>query len=112
MMPERLLDAARGRRLVLRIQYRKWRGLPIERDIEVYAFDDRYVDAYCRLREDPRTFRRDRIVDATLTGTPCSRWPEIEAFFAAHGWVGRDEAWRWARLASIRTDALCDALLD
>jgi predicted DNA-binding transcriptional regulator YafY len=36
------------------------------REIEVYAFDETYIDAYCRLRKEKRTFRVDRIKDALL----------------------------------------------
>src|SRR5688572_13873330 len=64
---ELIRQSQRERRL-LRIRYRS--GQPAEgvttRDVEVYACDGQYFDAYCRLREDKRTFRLDRVVDMEL----------------------------------------------
>ncbi len=49
-----------------------------EREIEVYAFDETYVDAYCRLRRKKRSFRIDRIQSAILLEDQFTRDPEIE----------------------------------
>jgi predicted DNA-binding transcriptional regulator YafY len=64
-----LLEAVTAR-LVVRIQY----GL-LRRDIEpigLVRIDEHwFVPAYCRLRDDLRTFRVDRILGAELTDVPC-----------------------------------------
>jgi predicted DNA-binding transcriptional regulator YafY len=49
-----------------------------EREIEVYAFDETYVDAYCRLRRKKRTFRIDRIKSAALLDDAFNRDPLVE----------------------------------
>lgn len=49
-----------------------------ERDIDVYAFDDTYIDAYCRLRKEKRSFRIDRIKSASLLDEEFHRDPDIE----------------------------------
>ncbi len=49
-----------------------------ERDIDVYAFDDTYIDAYCRLRKEKRSFRIDRIKSASLLEEEFHRDPDIE----------------------------------
>jgi predicted DNA-binding transcriptional regulator YafY len=64
-----LLEGVTAKRVV-RIQY----GL-VRRDIEplgLVRIDDHwFVPAYCRLREDLRTFRIDRILAAEVTDMPC-----------------------------------------
>src|SRR5688572_17779167 len=108
----RIVEIARQERRVLRIEYRKNSDLrPVTRDIEVYACDDRYVDAYCRLRQDPRCFRIDRIGRATLLAEGFSVDPAIESIVAAQGWTNRTPAWRRERMGSLRLDELCDELL-
>ena len=79
-----MLDEAIRRRLVCTIQYVDSHGAATERMIEPIQFantdDHWYVMAYCRLRDDGRWFRLDRIEDATLTTeTPPSR--NIEELF-------------------------------
>ena len=106
------LKTALIERKVLRITYRGRGDIKgVGRDIEVYAFDERYVDAYCRLRQDPRCFKIDRIVDAKLLGETFSIDPAIESIIAAHGWTNRTAAWRKERMASLRLDELTDELL-
>lgn len=65
---------------VLRIVYQtpNLAAAATEREIEVYAFDETYVDAYCRLRREQRTFRIDRIKSAALLDDPFNRDPLVE----------------------------------
>ncbi|KXA94628.1 hypothetical protein AKJ65_03840, partial [candidate division MSBL1 archaeon SCGC-AAA259E19] len=44
-----------------RITYEDRYGVKTEREIEVTERNKKTLDAYCHLREDTRTFRRDRI---------------------------------------------------
>lgn len=106
------LQAALIERRVLRITYRRPGDLGegVDRDVEVYAFDERYIDAYCRLREDPRCFRIDRIVEATLLAEKFSIDPTIESIIGAHGWANRTKAWRKDRMASLHLDEMTDEL--
>ncbi len=46
---------------VLRITHFSPAEKSTERDIEVYWVNDRYLDTICRLKQDFRTFRIDRI---------------------------------------------------
>lgn len=48
------------------------------REIEVYAYDERYIDAYCRLRSAPRSFRLDRIQHAEVLEESFELDSEIE----------------------------------
>jgi predicted DNA-binding transcriptional regulator YafY len=108
-----LLRIARSRQKVLHIAYRPANeGRLVERDIEVYGFDGKYVDAYCRLRQDPRCFRIDRIHRASLKPESFKVQSEIESIIAAHGWVNRSAAWRKERMDSVLADKVCDKLLD
>lgn len=107
-----MIKQALDEQRVLRIEYRK-RGdyLAVKRDIEVYRYDTRYIDAYCRLRQDPRSFRIDRIVRAMLMKETFSIDPAIESIVAVQGWANRTPAWRRERMQSIFLDDLCDELL-
>lgn len=97
---------------VLRVGYRgKGYFDPVTRDIEVYSFDERYIDAYCRLRQDPRCFRIDRIVDVKVLAETFSVDPAIESICAAQGWANRTSAWRKERMASLRLDEKSDEAL-
>lgn len=102
-----LFKIARLERRVVRIVYRGG----VERDIEVYDFDDRYVDAYCRLRQDPRAFRIDRILDARLLPERFEIDPGVAAQIASTGWAHRTREWRRAQMWSVKVDELCDSLL-
>jgi predicted DNA-binding transcriptional regulator YafY len=67
----RVVEQAIVERRVLRIGYRDRSGVATARVIEpvaVVGVGDRwYLTAWCRLRRDLRSFRLDRIDDATLT---------------------------------------------
>lgn len=74
---------------VVRIRYRKPGDLEVsEREIDVYGVDGVYVDAYCRLRREPRTFRIDRVLDARLLDVPFEWDSEVETFLRSRGWTG------------------------
>ena len=113
MLNSLILKQAWGEQRVLRIEYRKRDAYLAEvRDIEVYQYDARYIDGYCRLRQDPRAFRIDRIARATLLKETYSIDPAIESIVAAQGWTNRTPAWRRERMQSIFVDAICDKLFD
>lgn len=71
---------------VVRIQY----GL-LRREIEplgLVRIDDHwFVPSYCRLREDLRTFRADRIIAAELTDIPAPARPGVSLESFGHGRV-------------------------
>jgi len=77
------------RQRVLKIRYQKPEDdKVVDREVEVYGWNGVYLDTFCRLRREPRTFRIDRIVDASLLDTP-SHWdPGVAAFLLSHGWTG------------------------
>ncbi|MEV7965581.1 WYL domain-containing protein [Sphaerisporangium sp. NPDC088356] len=69
-----IADALRERR-VLRIEYEDRSGVTTERDVEPGVFIGGrggiwYLVGWCRLREDVRVFRLDRVAAAALTGEP------------------------------------------
>jgi hypothetical protein len=61
-------------------------GVQTERDIDVYAFDEEYIDAYCRLRKEVRKFCPHRIRNAWLLSDRFTREPEIELEITRTGW--------------------------
>jgi predicted DNA-binding transcriptional regulator YafY len=61
-------------------------GVQTERDIDVYAFDEEYIDAYCRLRKEVRKFCPHRIQRAWLLSDRFTREPEIEVEITRSGW--------------------------
>ena len=79
-MIEELVRQSYDEGRVLRIDYQppNMSLKSTERDIDVYAFDDTYIDAYCRLRKEKRSFRIDRIKSAALLVEEFHRDPDIE----------------------------------
>lgn len=67
-----IIEDALAARRVLRLQYVDKQGTPTERAVEPVMFlagrDAWYLVAWCRLRDEPRAFRLDRIVAAHDTG--------------------------------------------
>lgn len=61
-------------------------GVQTERDIDVYAFDEEYIDAYCWLRKEVRKFCPHRIQSAWLLSDRFTRDPEIELEISRNGW--------------------------
>jgi predicted DNA-binding transcriptional regulator YafY len=61
-------------------------GVQTERDIDVYAFDEEYIDAYCRLRKKVLKFCPHRIRGAWLLSDRFTREPEIELEITRSGW--------------------------
>jgi predicted DNA-binding transcriptional regulator YafY len=80
----RVIEQAIVERRVVRLRYADKRGVTSERVVEPMAVigvsPNWYLAAWCRLRDDLRTFRLDRITDATLTRevAPERRLPEID----------------------------------
>lgn len=72
----------------LRIRYQKPEDCEVsEREVEIYRWDGIYIDAYCRLRNEPRTFRVDRILSATPLEREFRRDPSVEEFLRIRGWA-------------------------
>ncbi|MFC1934082.1 WYL domain-containing protein [Chloroflexota bacterium] len=46
---------------ILKIQYRNASGYVAEREIDILALGNNYIDAYDHLKNEPRTFKIDRI---------------------------------------------------
>ncbi|MDF5755415.1 YafY family protein [Spongiactinospora sp. TRM90649] len=72
----RVIEDALQHRRVLRLGYEDGKGALTTRDVEPGVFLGGrggywYLVGYCRLREDVRVFRLDRITAAELTGEPC-----------------------------------------
>ena len=87
-----LIQHAIAERRMLRIGYLDRHGVPTERDIDPMVLQGGprgwYLVAWCRLRDEARAFRVDRIRTACLTGLPaqqhayeeCAEWgPELIA---------------------------------
>jgi len=60
--------AAYNEKRVLNIRYRNASGYVTERVIEILGVGTNYIDAFDHLRNEPRTFRVDRVIKAELTG--------------------------------------------
>jgi predicted DNA-binding transcriptional regulator YafY len=76
-----VIEDALAARRVLRLRYVDRRGAPTERDVEPVMFlageETWYLIAWCRLRDELRAFRLDRIVSGHDTGEPVpARSPE------------------------------------
>ncbi|MFC2071217.1 AAA domain-containing protein [Chloroflexota bacterium] len=52
---------------VLKIQYRNASGYVTERKVDILALGNNYIDAYDHLRNEPRTFKIDRILRVSIT---------------------------------------------
>jgi predicted DNA-binding transcriptional regulator YafY len=79
------------------------------RDVEVYAHDDRYFDAYCRLREDKRTFRFDRIIAIELLEETFDVDPVIRDLIQKEGWANRSLDWRRNRAQALSDEGRSSA---
>jgi predicted DNA-binding transcriptional regulator YafY len=79
-----IVENALAARHVLRIDYVDKQGMPTEREVEPVMFlagrKGWYLLAWCRLRDDLRAFRLDRIITGVDTGLPAPvRPPEMLA---------------------------------
>ncbi|MFC1937793.1 WYL domain-containing protein, partial [Chloroflexota bacterium] len=52
---------------VLKIQYRNASGYATDREVDILALGNNYIDAYDHLKNEPRTFKIDRILKASIT---------------------------------------------
>ena len=88
----RTLEEAVRRGIVVRLSYVDEDGVETERDVEAVGFHGSgghwYLIGWCRLREDRRVFRLDRIARASLTRTAFSPRDVDETL----GWVPEDVA--------------------
>jgi predicted DNA-binding transcriptional regulator YafY len=89
-----VVEQAIVERRVTRLAYVDRRGTPTERVVEPVAVvglvPDWYLVAWCRLREDIRYFRLDRVLDAELTDEVAPERGDVE--IGPPGYVGRSPA--------------------
>jgi predicted DNA-binding transcriptional regulator YafY len=81
----RVIEDTLRRRRVLRLVYEDRSGVSTERDVEPGVFIGGrggfwYLVAWCRLREDVRVFRLDRIISAALTGEQGGARRQLEEY--------------------------------
>ncbi|MEV6981161.1 WYL domain-containing protein [Sphaerisporangium sp. NPDC051017] len=81
----RVIDEALRHRRVLHITYEDRSGALTERDVEPGVFLGGrggfwYLVAWCRLREDVRVFRLDRVRTAALTGEPATARRQLDEY--------------------------------
>jgi predicted DNA-binding transcriptional regulator YafY len=81
----RVIEEALQDRRVLRIVYVDRSGVSTERDVEPGVFIGGrggfwYLVGWCRLREDVRVFRLDRIAGAALTGEPARPRRQLDEY--------------------------------
>ncbi len=66
----------------VRMHYRSSQEQETERELDPYGLAHRqgrwYVVGHCQLRHDLRSFRLDRVMEATLTDTPFERPPQFD----------------------------------
>ncbi|WP_116021213.1 helix-turn-helix transcriptional regulator [Thermomonospora umbrina] len=86
-----LLEQAIVARRVVRIRYEDRDGAATEREVEPIAAMAGshcwYLVAWCRLREDTRFFRVDRIQHVALTGLPAPHRPGDDSRYCHPGYV-------------------------
>ena len=101
----RLIEQAVGERRVVRIRHRaEFRGQVklTEREIEIYDFDDEYIDAFCRLRQERRSFRVDRIMAVDLSNEHYEIDPEVSDGIDHSGWANRQGDWKRSQTRDLR----------
>jgi predicted DNA-binding transcriptional regulator YafY len=81
----RVIEQALRHRRVLRLTYRKVSGESTEREVEPSIFIGGrggfwYLVGWCRLRDDVRVFRLDRITGALLTGEPAKARRQLDEY--------------------------------
>ncbi|MEU8270257.1 WYL domain-containing protein [Sphaerisporangium sp. NPDC049002] len=81
----RVIAGALRQRRVLRIVYEDRSGVTTERDVEPGVFIGGrggfwYLVGWCRLREDVRVFRLDRVIAAALTGEPAKARRQLDEY--------------------------------
>ncbi|WP_214412513.1 helix-turn-helix transcriptional regulator [Sphaerisporangium fuscum] len=80
-----VIAEALRRRRVLRITYNDRSGVSTERDVEPGVFIGGrggfwYLVAWCRLRQDVRVFRLDRVAGAELTDEPAGPRRQLDEY--------------------------------
>jgi predicted DNA-binding transcriptional regulator YafY len=77
--------AANAHQRVAWILHRKENLEVTEREVEIYQYDERYIDTYCRLRGAVRSFRIENVMDILLEEESFERKPEIVREVKARG---------------------------
>lgn len=84
----RIVHQSMAARLVLRIRYQSGSGEATQRDIEVRDIQGGYCRAWCHLRHEMRTFRVERILEASMLGDGFMEDSEVNAVGA---WFSKAE---------------------
>lgn len=89
------------------IRYEDANGSRSEREIEVYAprADNAYVFAWCCLRQEPRTFRRDQIRAWRFLPAQFDFNPLVEQYFQEEGDRSLEDKISWKRWQELRRSA-------
>ncbi|MGD9850155.1 MAG: helix-turn-helix transcriptional regulator [Nitrospirales bacterium] len=91
---------------VVRITYQDKAGRRSERDIEVYRpRDDSYVYGFCRLRNEPRTFLVDGILDWEILDQTYEWNADVEEWFDREGRKSSDDREDWHDWLAAKTAA-------
>jgi predicted DNA-binding transcriptional regulator YafY len=78
------------------ILHRKENQEVTEREVEIYQYDEHYIDCYCRLRGAVRSFRIENLLDILVEEESFERRPEIVQEVKARGHaIPWGELWDW-----------------
>lgn len=97
-------QAVRERRVVwirYRTEFRNQANLT-EREVEIYDYDDEYIDAFCRLRRERRSFRIDRILTAAIRDERYEIDLDVSDGVDRSGWANRQQEWRTQQARRLR----------
>ena len=87
-----IIKLACDRQRILAIWYpNKYSAKPEHRQIDVYAWNEKYIDAYCRKRNGKRTFRIDRIENLELLDEHFEKDWFWEEHVRRFGWATNSE---------------------
>lgn len=88
------------------IKYQDAEGRISERKIEIYQWDNDYLFAWCCLRNEPRTFRIDHIVQCEVLSEQFQAHPTIERYIREQllpkNWSVKVPWAEWQRMAGVR----------
>ncbi len=91
------------------IMYQDAEGRITQRKIEIYHWDDAYLFAWCCLRNEPRTFRIDNIIQCELLSDQFQFNPTVERYIReqllAKDWSNKIAWVEWQRVSGIKSSA-------
>ena len=86
LFPRKVEALAMKENRVMSILYEDAKGRQTKREIEIYPSNNkRYILAFCRLVNEPRTFRRDRILMWEVLEKRFTYNPHVAEWFATEG---------------------------